>query len=358
MEWTAPKRKLVECEGSDIASLYKKKYFQSFESSCESELTRLKKATENSFSNGVREAFNEYCLAICNLVAEKQKDEVKYVQPIMSQCLRKIMESCPSMHFEVIDEKEYTLEQNSDSESIVVTGKTDHTIKLQNFDAHIVTVEDKHVGNKRIKHFLSQAKSQIMAEVVNLETGYACVLVEYVGILQNGIVWYFVFRRISIHNSILWNYVECPPILNDIGAIDEQNCEIVSKFLEHAFLVAMDIAVQVRRGGALISTVMASDGLDEGGEESDGDDEEGDRDERKDDDAGKYTDEWDEEEGNVDEGGEQEGHIEGHLSSSKSSQRRKRSRKNGSNNKTDNNFLFPLTTSFVKQLPSRRFIVF
>jgi hypothetical protein len=165
-------------------------------------------------------------------------DEKEFVQPEISNNFWKNTRDC--LHYnnsvELVNERPYDIVVEDDEDRNEVNGITDHTIKIKSCDFHVLTIEDKRIDLVMGPAELGQAKTQMMGELKDMDDSMNYVPEEYCGILQNGVSWMFLFRKLQL-GKFMWNYVVAPDTFVD-GVIQEDSCRIVTKLVEHVYCVA------------------------------------------------------------------------------------------------------------------------
>jgi hypothetical protein len=141
---------------------------------------------------------------------------------------------------ELVNEHAYTLVVEDEVDRSTMHGKTGHTVKLITCNFHILVLEDKAVGLQMGASEMGQTKIEMMYEVKLIDEALHFVPQKYCGILQNGISWILLFRKVR-NGRVRWNYVVSPGAFSD-GLINEKNCAIIARLVEHAYSVSDDIA--------------------------------------------------------------------------------------------------------------------
>jgi hypothetical protein len=271
IEYTEPRKTTIKCNASKICTEVQLRHFSSAQVDLFVELDRL-----NSYGSAeTTEIFcNEvvrYSSVMMKRLTRGEVGEIKFVQPEIKGpfwCNTKECLMCCA-NVELMNERPYKIVvENADGRS-EITGKTDHTIKMLSCDFHILTFEDKQLNFKMGKPEVCQVQSQIIEEVNAMDLHLQYVPLEYCGILQNGVTWIFLYRKVK-NGRIMWNYVVAPMTFTD-GVVNEENCRIVARLLEHAYYVADQIATQIATPRMIVPLPSAN--LDasesEGDEQSD-----------------------------------------------------------------------------------------
>jgi hypothetical protein len=196
--------------------------------------------TETFFKEVVR-----YSGVMCTHLLNGRKDEKIIVQPEIRTNFWENTRLCLNCNnlVELVDERAYSITVEDEADKTEINGKTDHTIKIKSCDFGALTLEDKAVGLTMNDHEIGQAVTEVVKEVSAMDKTLQYVPLEYCGILQNGIIWIFIFRKVNL-GSILWQYVEAPPTSVN-GEVVEDNCRVVARLLEHAYCVVEQIVHEI-----------------------------------------------------------------------------------------------------------------
>jgi hypothetical protein len=250
IEYTELRKTTIKCNASTICTEVQLRHFKSAQVDLFVELDRLNcygsaETTEIFCKEVVR-----YSSVMMDRLTRGEVSEIQFVQPEIKGpfwCNTKECLMCCA-NVELTNERPYKIVVENDDGRSEITGKTDHTIKMLSCDFHILTFEDKQLNFPMGKKEVCQVQSQIIEEVNAMDLHLQQVPLEYCGILQNGVTWIFLYRKVKNGNvkkgRIMWNYVVAPRTFTD-GVVNEENCRIVARLLEHAYYVADQIATQI-----------------------------------------------------------------------------------------------------------------
>jgi hypothetical protein len=211
--------------------------------------------------------------------------EVSFVQPyVHTTFLRDVVGCLDNAHLVVRErERVFQLEAMDKHEVLPVNGATDHCAKIVDSDCRVFTIEDKTVCKELSRPCIAQTRSEMMVEVRDMFEFFTYRPQRYCGILHNCSEWLFVEREV-VGNDEHWSYVKLPPIFTSaISPINEDNCKLVAKFLEHVLKVA-DSIIEDICNNRFVSTGPALDSIPEY-ENDDNDDHDHDDDGHVDDEA-------------------------------------------------------------------------
>ena len=184
----------VSCAGSSIDSALRKKEF--YYNKTPVAQAQLSKFPSTNSSNRIQQYLNVYLTTIRKSTDSKQVREIDYVQPPTQKLLNNLLNvlNCPDIEWQ--REREYRLSLPNGG---VVSGKADHALCYGDFS--ICTVEDKSLKMQLTDQGICQALSQMRAAIENLLTlDIPYIPKKFVGILQNGSDWCFLFYHPSRRN--------------------------------------------------------------------------------------------------------------------------------------------------------------
>jgi hypothetical protein len=176
---------------------------------------------------------------------------------------------------ELVSERDYRFEETTVNEVLVVDGRVDHALLIQNSDVCCLTLEDKAVGlrmvpvrntsvcSKEVAHAFTQVKAQV-AVIRRSVPDY--IPEEYVGVLQNGWHWILLSQKVARGSTF------------DTYCVATTVSEIV-QVLEHALCTAATIMNQIlypdqrpQRQGVPSLPSIGEGSEDSGGDRDDDDD--------------------------------------------------------------------------------------
>jgi len=181
--------------------------------------------------------------------------EVEFIQSYSKDVLIPALKKHFISNVELESEHSYNYTLETIDKVVRVSGKTDHVLMITGTSLVALTWEDKGLKVSLDGQAVAQVKSQMMAEVSVFEIANPRLSpAEFVGILQNGRCWIFVFRRV-IDGRLCWCYARLPEVFNSKEGVIQRHCEIVARFLEHAVCVADDIAASVTGSSKMVAII-------------------------------------------------------------------------------------------------------
>jgi hypothetical protein len=272
---TKPAKTKLECAASRMPSTVRIKYFNCAQVDLLVELVRLKSYGDEQKSEMIFAEVCRYSAVMLDRDSRGEKDEKKYVQPEIRDYFWVNTRGALvcSTAVELSRERPFHMVMEDEDNRSIITGFTDHTVKLCSCDFHALTIEDKALGLAMDKSDRAQAQCEMVEELREMNVHLQYVPLEYCGILQNGKSWIFLFRKVR-HGREMWNYVVAPDTFAD-GALNEDNCRIVARLVEHAYCVVDDIVRDITTPKMSVPVSSLTGGGDSGGDEDgdgDGDD--------------------------------------------------------------------------------------
>jgi hypothetical protein len=238
LENTKPRKSTHLCAASRISADVRRRHFRCTKVDLIVELERLSSYLDENISSRIYFEILRYSGVMRDKLSRGEVDEKEFVQPEISNNFWKNTRDC--LHYnnsvELVNERSYDIVVEDDEDRNEVNGITDHTIKISSCDFHVLTIEDKRIDLVMGPAELGQAKTQLIGELKDMDDSMNYVPEEYCGILQNGVSWIFLFRKLQL-GKFMWNYVVAPDTFVD-GVIQEDSCRIVTKLVEHVYCVA------------------------------------------------------------------------------------------------------------------------
>lgn len=231
---------------------------------------------DTSVSDRIFNMILKYSELMTSQRSEGNVGEEAYVQPVVTKDLWPEMKKClrHKEHVQWISERSF--HSVSLSDNLIVNGITDHVIFLQNSDFCALTIEDKAVGADFPSCAFTQVRSQMTAEIRKMFTAeIPYIPKKYVGILQNGFDWVFVY---CIHRGAeyFWSRVHTPT--TDLSKCDDEevyrnNCRTTAQYIEDALFIAERIVDDLLSPAVPTSVHEQNDEDDNGSNQDDYQDE-------------------------------------------------------------------------------------
>jgi hypothetical protein len=196
----------------------------------------------------------KYSYRMKRRLSKGQIAEIEFVQEETETFLNKLklnMRHNNSCKFK--REKPYNFTIENEADIVNVAGVTDHVLGINESSFVALTVEDKKMNKQLTESDITQAKSQMVSELMIFSEAKDFSPPSYCGILQNGSNWVFLRREISDRGKELWTYYACKSVLitkNDILAVDLECCKLIARYIENALFVAdniIDSVIEVGR---------------------------------------------------------------------------------------------------------------
>ena len=250
VQQTKPRKETQKCTASKIPSLVGRKYFRCGQVALETAEAGLTSYKNEEITQRIKNAVRELSQHMMNTPSERwQNCEAEIVQKYMHQHFLPSLLNCldNALHAELECERIYSLKvEENDEEEVTVSGKIDHTVKLIDTDCRAITVEDKTICKPLTDKLIAQAKSEMMYAVEEIWGFYGYNPPRYCGVLHNGCDWCIIERVVDGYTA-RWQYVKLPPTFtSDDSSISEENCMLVSRYLEHVLKVGDGILGQLR----------------------------------------------------------------------------------------------------------------
>jgi hypothetical protein len=245
VEQTKPKQTEFKVIGSKIPSEIRYSFFECCLVPYVSLLSEFKEFTDPENKARLLNEVNRYAEAMSQKFLRGNIDEKLYVQPEIRGTFWKNTKMCLHHTCVMTNEKHYTICEENVNTIVTGSGKTDHTIHLQNSSIASLTIEDKALGHVFESVDISQGVSQVKAEIRLLQRTFAYEPGEYVGLLQNGQTWILLQRKI-FRGQVLWRHSTFPDAFTIIkpkkglarAEIHLDNCLLIARMIEHAYCIS------------------------------------------------------------------------------------------------------------------------
>ena len=249
---TKPKKEIRSCTASNIPSEVGKRYFMCGQLPSDTAEARLTSYENEEITQRIKNAvfeLSQHMRSTPSDTCKWKKCEVDIVQKYMHQQFLPSLLNCldNTSHAVLECEMEYSLkvEENYDEE-VTVDGRIDHTVKMIDYDCRVITVEDKTICKPLKRNHIAQTKAAMMFVVQEIWNYYGYNPPRYCGVLHNGCDWHII-ERVTDGYTVRWNYVKLPPTFTSHdSSISEENCMLVSRYLEHVLKVGDGIIGQLR----------------------------------------------------------------------------------------------------------------
>lgn len=232
-----PKKTRHECDASSITSNCRGALFKCGEWSVTRKKGVLCSLNNRQKAKNIVDLVKTYAGEMLALNQINKSSEKKYVQPAVRNTLWPILRRQLACGAQLLleNERKFNLHVENERDEADVAGLTDHCLKIVDSDARLATWEDKSICKQWSVQDVAQAQAEMMIECQEIEEFFSVVPTEYCGILQNGCTWTFLFRTIN-RGKIVWSYVRTPATFEN-GAVSEESCSVVAKFLEHVLVI-------------------------------------------------------------------------------------------------------------------------
>jgi hypothetical protein len=279
MHQTKPKKETRSYKASSISSMDGRRYFKCGQIPLDVTVDLLTSYKNEVVTKRIKNAVSELSQHMQRIPPKRWKNcEVAIVQQYMHEHFLPSLLNCldNASHAELEREMIYSLKVgDNDEEEVTVNGRIDHTVKMIDYDCRVITVEDKTICSPLTPTHIAQAKSEMMYVVKEMWDFYGYIPPRYCGVLHNGCDWYII-ERVVDGNTVQWNYVKLPPTFTSHdSSISEENCMLVSRYLEHVLKVGDGILGTLRDKkfvAAMSGLALSSDDSDNGEDEEDEED--------------------------------------------------------------------------------------
>ena len=141
-------------------------------------------------------------------------NELEQVQPEIRNNFWHNTQSFLRNEFEIVNEEKYSLTEDKDTE-VSIDGKADHAIQVFDSNLSSAALEDKQNWLKMSEKDVSKVVTEVKFQVDRMVDHINYAPAEYVGLLQNGLAWIAVPRKI-VGGKVFWTHVRTAPDSNGL----------------------------------------------------------------------------------------------------------------------------------------------